>query len=101
MLKRISTNQTKTMLLVMLVFTVVILLFSGLVYFSIVNFSHQRFYELLKIRASTIVQIEKSKAYIDTSTNEIITNLTREEELPMEKDYVFEIPKDSKIIKII
>ena len=100
MLKRISTNQTKTMLLVMLVFTVVILLFSGLVYFSIVNFSHQRFYELLKIRASTIVQIEKSKAYIDTSTNEIITNLTREEELPMEKDYVFEIPKDSNYSKI-
>ena len=84
----------------MLVFTVVILLFSGLVYFSIVNFSHQRFYELLKIRASTIVQIEKSKAYIDTSTNEIITNLTREEELPMEKDYVFEIPKDSNYSKI-
>lgn len=84
----------------MLVFTVVILLFSGLVYFSIVNFSHQRFYELLKIRATTIIQIEKSKPHIDTVTNQIISNLTREEELPMEKDYVFEIPKDSNYNKI-
>jgi len=84
----------------MLVFTVVILLFSGLVYFSIVNFSHQRFYELLKIRATTIVQIEKSKLHIDNSTNQIITDLTREEELPLEKDYVFEIPKDSNYSKI-
>ncbi|MBO6201426.1 MAG: HAMP domain-containing histidine kinase [Chryseobacterium sp.] len=100
MLKRISTNQTKTMLLLMLVFTVVILLFSGLVYFSIVNFSHQRFYELLKIRATTIVQIEKSRPHIDTTTNQIISNLTREEELPMEKDYVFEVPKDSNYNKI-
>ncbi len=88
------------MLLLMLVFTVVILLFSGLVYFSIVNFSHQRFYELLKIRATTIVQIEKSKLHIDNSTNQIITDLTREEELPLEKDYVFEIPKDSNYSKI-
>ena len=100
MLKRLATNQTKTMLLLMLVFTVVILLFSGLVYFSIVNFSHQRFYELLKIRATTIVQIEKSKSHIDTTTTQILNNLTREEELPMEKDYVFEVPTDSNYSKI-
>ena len=80
MLSKISTNQTKTMLLLMLVFSVVILLFSGLVYFSIVNFSHQRFYELLKIRATTIVQIEKSKSQINDSTTEIISNLNQAEE---------------------
>lgn len=89
MLKTIPTNQTKTMLLLMLVFTLVIMCFSGFVYFSIVNFSHQRFYELLKIRATTIVQIEKSKAQITASSNEIITNITQAEELPSEKDYVF------------
>lgn len=101
MLKRTSpTNQTKTMLLLMLVFTLVIMCFSGFVYFSIVNFSHQRFYELLKIRATTIVQIEKSKAQITASTNEIITDITQAEELPSEKDYVFEIPKDSNYKKI-
>ena len=72
MRNRISTNQTKTMLLLMLVFTVVIMLFSGLVYFSIVNFSHQRFYELLKIRTTTIVQIEKSKEILDLPENYIL-----------------------------
>jgi signal transduction histidine kinase len=100
MLKRISTNQTKTMLLLMLVFTVLILLFSGLVYFSIVNFSHQRFYELLKIRATTIVQIEKSKDHIDHPQDQIINKLSEQEELPLEKDYVFEVPKDSNYSKI-
>lgn len=94
MLKGNPTDQTKTMLLLMLVFTVVILLFSGLVYFSIVNFSHQRFYELLKIRATTIVQIEKSKEHLDIPKNHILNSLN-DEELPMEKDYVFEVPKDS------
>ncbi|QIY82725.1 HAMP domain-containing histidine kinase [Chryseobacterium sp. NEB161] len=99
MLKRISTNQTKTMLLLMLVFTVVILLFSALVYFSIVNFSHQRFYELLKIRATTIVQIEKGKEHLDIPANHIL-NSTNDEELPMEKDYVFEVPRDSNYSQI-
>jgi len=83
----------------MLVFTVVILLFSGLVYFSIVNFSHQRFYELLKIRATTIVQIEKSKEHLDIPENHILNSLN-DEELPMEKDYVFEVPKDSNYSQI-
>lgn len=79
----------------MLAFTVIIMCFGGFVYFSIVNFSHQRFYELLKIRATTIVQIEKSKPHITTYTSEIITNISQAEELPSEKDYVFEIPQDS------
>ncbi|MPS75066.1 MAG: HAMP domain-containing histidine kinase [Chryseobacterium sp.] len=99
MLKKITTNQTKTMLLLMLVFSVVILLFSGLVYFSIVNFSHQRFYELLKIRATTIVQIEKSKEHLDIPENHILNSLN-DEELPMEKDYVFAVPADSNFSTI-
>ncbi|WP_419869377.1 sensor histidine kinase [Chryseobacterium sp. CT-SW4] len=93
MFNKVVTNQTKTMLLLMLVFTAVILCFSGLVYFSIVNFSHQRFYELLKIRAATIVQIEKSKEHIDISENGIMSTFNGEE-LPMEKDYVFAVPSD-------
>ena len=52
-LTELLQNQTKTMILLMLVFTSIIILFNGLVYFSIVNFSHQRFYELLKIRTTT------------------------------------------------
>ncbi|WP_312764492.1 HAMP domain-containing sensor histidine kinase [Epilithonimonas sp.] len=99
MLKKIATNQTKTMLLLMLVFSVVILLFSGLVYFSIVNFSHQRFYELLKIRATTIVQIEKSKEHLDIPENHILNSMN-DEELPMEKDYVFAVPTDSNFSQI-
>lgn len=99
MLKKINTNQTKTMLLLMLVFSVIILLFSGLVYFSIVNFSHQRFYELLKIRTTTIVQIEKGKEHLDIPENHILNSLN-DEELPMEKDYVFAVPTDSNFTQI-
>ena len=92
-------NQTKTMVLLMVVFTTIILLFGGLVYYSIVNFSHQRFYELLKIRTTTIVQIEKSKKKLDIPENHILNSLN-DEELPMEKDYVFAVPEDSNFQKI-
>lgn len=88
--RKIATNQTKTMLLLMLVFTVIILLFSGLVYFSIVNFSHQRFNELLKIRVSTVIQIEKNKEELGLSPEQPTKN--SEEELPLEKDYVVPVP---------
>lgn len=98
MVKKLATNQTKTMLLLMLVFSVVILLFSGLVYFSIVNFSHQRFYELLKIRATTIVQIEKSKDNLNIRDNNL--NNIDDEELPMERDYVFAVPQDGNLSTI-
>ncbi len=99
MFNRVITNQTKTMVLLMLVFTAIILLFSGLVYFSIVNFSHQRFYELLKIRTTTIIQIEKSKDDLDIPENYILNGLN-DEELPMERDYVFAVPADSNFSRI-
>lgn len=99
MFNKVVTNQTKTMVLLMLVFTAIILLFSGLVYFSIVNFSHQRFYELLKIRTTTIIQIEKGKDNLDLPENYILNGLN-DEELPMERDYVFAIPADSNFKKI-
>lgn len=99
MFNRVITNQTKTMVLLMLVFTAIILLFSGLVYFSIVNFSHQRFYELLKIRTTTIIQIEKSKDNLDIPENYILNGLN-DEELPMERDYVFAVPTDTNFRKI-
>lgn len=95
MFKKLATNQTKTMLLLMLVFSVVILLFSGLVYFSIVNFSHQRFYELLKIRATTIVQIEKSKDNLNIHDTALST--IKDEELPMERDYVLAVPQNGDL----
>ena len=99
MLNRVINNQTKTMILLMVVFATVILLFGGLVYYSIVNFSHQRFYELLKIRTTTIIQIEKSKKKLDIPENHILNSLN-DEELPMERDYVFAVPEDSNFTKI-
>lgn len=83
----------------MAVFTTVILIFGGLVYFSIVNFSHQRFYELLKIRTTTIVQIEKNKDLLDLPENYVL-NSNNDEELPMERDYVFAVPSDSNFTDI-
>ncbi|UOE38251.1 sensor histidine kinase [Chryseobacterium oryzae] len=99
MFKKVITNQTKTMILLMAVFTTVILIFGGSVYFSIVNFSHQRFYELLKIRTTTIVQIEKNKELLDLPENYVL-NSTNDEELPMERDYVFAVPTDSNFSHI-
>ena len=99
MLKKAFTNQTKTMLILMMAFSVIILLFSGLVYFSIVNFSHQRFYELLKIRTATLVQIEKSKEKIDIPSDHILKT-TSNDDLPMEKDYVFKVPGDSNFYSV-
>ena len=99
MFNKVITNQTKTMVLLMVVFITVISLFGGLVYFSIVNFSHQRFYELLKIRTTTIVQIEKSKERLDLPENHILNSLN-DEELPMERDYVFAVPADSNFKNI-
>ncbi len=83
----------------MAVFTTVILIFGGSVYFSIVNFSHQRFYELLKIRTTTIVQIEKNKDLLDLPENYVL-NSNNDEELPMERDYVFAVPSDSNFTDI-
>ncbi|MXS72675.1 HAMP domain-containing protein [Flavobacteriaceae bacterium W22] len=99
MFNRVITNQTKTMILLMAVFTTVILIFGGSVYFSIVNFSHQRFYELLKIRTTTIVQIEKNKDLLDLPENYVL-NSNNDEELPMERDYVFAVPSDSNFTDI-
>ncbi|KQR95147.1 histidine kinase [Chryseobacterium sp. Leaf180] len=99
MIKNVITNQTKTMVLLMVVFTTVILIFGALVYFSIVNFSHQRFYELLKIRTTTIVQIEKSKEILDLPENYILNGLNGEE-LPMERDYVFAVPANQNFKEI-
>jgi len=87
------------MILLMAVFTTVILIFGGSVYFSIVNFSHQRFYELLKIRTTTIVQIEKNKDLLDLPENYVL-NSNNDEELPMERDYVFAVPSDSNFTDI-
>jgi len=40
------------------------------------------------------------KARIDYPQNQIINKLSEQEELPLEKDYVFEVPKDSNYSKI-
>jgi signal transduction histidine kinase len=99
MFRKVTTNQTKTMLLLMLVFSTIILLFSGFVYFSIVNFSHQRFYELLKVRTTTIAQIEKNKEQLKlTESKNLINNA--ELELPMEKDFIFEVPRNKDFTAI-
>lgn len=99
MFRKIKTNRTRTMLLLMLVFSTIILLFSGFVYFSIVNFSHQRFYELLKIRTTTIVQFEKNKEKLHNFDKK---NWKKniEQELPMEKDFVIKVPDDENFSNI-
>lgn len=75
------------MLLLIIASSSILLLFSLMVYFSIVRYSHQRFYELLKIRTETIIHtnidINKSKA--------LIYEIKGIGELPKEKDYIIKV----------
>lgn len=84
-------TQLKIKLLFLSAFLIIILVFSGLIYFSVSNYSYKDFYNLLKIRAITAAKVEldvnsgeKADGIVDFRTNFL-------EKLPNEKDYFFEI----------
>jgi signal transduction histidine kinase len=84
-------TQLKIKLLFLSAFLIIILVFSGLIYFSVSNYSYKDFYNLLKIRAVTAAKVEldvnsgeKADGIVDFRTNFL-------EKLPNEKDYFFEI----------
>lgn len=81
-------TQTKTTLLLLSAFLIIILLFSMYVYFSVSRYSYDEFYRLLEIRAITTAKTELD----DAKSGEVFA-LRDEffEKLPLEKDYVFEV----------
>lgn len=84
-------TQLKIKLLFLAAFLIIIILFSGLIYFSVSNYSYKDFYHLLKIRAVTSAKVEldsdfgnKADGIVDFRTNYL-------EKLPNEMDYFYEI----------
>ncbi|MFN3382436.1 MAG: two-component sensor histidine kinase, partial [Runella zeae] len=82
-------TQTKTSLLLLSAFLVIVMIFSGFVYFSVANYSYKDFYKLLEIRAFTTARVELHRGF-DTEVTEI--NALHNEffdKLPQEHDYFF------------
>ncbi|WP_333695694.1 sensor histidine kinase [Flavobacterium sp.] len=82
-------TQTKTTLLYLIPFLIVLSLFSGFVYYSFLNYSHNDFFRLLEIRALTAAKIELDNN--SASHSREIKELRDQffEKLPQEKDYFF------------
>ena len=82
-------TQTKTTLLLISPFLLIILTFSVFIYLSLSSFSKNYFFELLEIRALTVakVSLENQKNPVE------IAKLTKDftEKLPYENDYYFKI----------
>lgn len=77
------------------VFFIYTLLFSGFIYYSISNFAFTDFYKRLEIRAATTAKIQ-----LDNPDNASIIKEIRQEyleKLPNQKDYIFPI-KDNAIV---
>jgi len=89
---KVASTQTKTMLLLMFASSTILFLFSLMVYFFIVRFSHQRFDELLKIRTETLVHTSVNTKF---SANDNIYEIKGIAELPLEKDYIVKVSKES------
>lgn len=86
-------TQTKTTLLFLVPFLIVLSLFGGFVYFSFLNYSHNDFFRLLEIRAITAGKIELDNN--PTANIKEIKDLRDQffEKLPLEKDYFFPLEK--------
>ena len=82
----------------MVVFSSILLLFSASVYLSIVSFSHQRFYELLKIRTETIIHL-RSQEY--SAEDKAVYEIKGKVELPSEKDYIIKVTNDNGFDEIL
>lgn len=82
-------TQTKITLLFLIPFLIVLSLFSGFVYYSFLNYSHNDFFRLLELRAITAGKIELDNN--PTTNIREIKELRDQffEKLPQEKDYFF------------
>ncbi len=85
------------MLMLTIASSTILFIFSFLVYFSIVRFSHERFYELLKIRIETLIL---SNNQFPTNFENIVNEIIGKSELPEEKDYILQIQNKKQLENI-
>jgi signal transduction histidine kinase len=88
--------QTKTSILLISTYVIIITLFSGFVYYLVKDYSHDDFYTLLEMRAITTA---KSELENNGETNEEILKLKEEfnEKLPNENEAIFLVDENEKI----
>lgn len=81
-------TRTITTLLLLAPFITIISLFSGFIYYSIANYSHEDFYNLLKVRAMTV-----AKSQLDLAPDSLVSKNSDDlfEKLPHERDHFFAI----------
>lgn len=79
--------QIKTALLILSTFLVIILSFSGFIYYSVTEYSHDDFFKLLEIRALTAAKLELDD--VGPSGTREMSELRAKffDKLPYEKDY--------------
>ncbi len=81
--------QLKTALLILITFLVIILSFSGFIYYSVTDYNHDDFFKLLEIRALTAAKLELDDVG-PSGTREMSELRTKFfEKLPYEKEYFF------------
>ncbi len=87
--------QNKIIYILVSVFLVYTLIFSGFIYYSITNYAFTDFYKRLEIRAITTAKIQLE----NQDDVNVILELRQEylEKLPDERDYIFEISKQGTL----
>jgi len=78
-------RQTKSILRLLTFFIAMFLVFSGVIYYSVSNYSQKYFFNLLEIRAQTIARIEIDH---DASLEDTVKEMSLTERLPYEEDYI-------------
>jgi signal transduction histidine kinase len=92
--------QTKTSILLITTYVIIITLFSGFVYYLVKDYSHDDFFTLLEMRAITTA---KSELDSNGENNEEILKLREEfsEKLPNENEAIFLIEEKEEIINYL
>jgi len=87
-------KRSRTTILLLIPFLIVVLLFSIFIYFSISSYSEKYLFRLLEARANKVAKekLEGNTTFVD---NDLYANDTSEK-LPHEKDYFFKINATKK-----
>ena len=85
--------QNKIIYLLVTIFVVYTLLFSGFIYYSISNYAFTDFYKRLEIRAVTTAKIQLEHPHDVGSIKEMKQEYL--EKLPNQKEYIFQIFNDT------
>lgn len=87
-------TYSKTVLVIITVFVVYTLLFSGYIYYSFSNFAFTDFYKRLELRVSTTAVMQLGDAQESVNVEEVYKDYL--EKLPHQKEYIIPLTKAGK-----